>query len=103
MSRKNSIGVNVVEMYHYWLRQYSSYRQLEALFDIANQHVSNQLDRVRQAIVTKIYHVVAGFGTQHDVSIDNFEEQYSTELSRLMSEKFFCASVVLGSVNAYFY
>ncbi len=79
--------------------EYSSYRQLESRFDVAHQNIAPYLERVCLAIVDKLYPTVAGFGTEHDISLDIFEDNYGTDVIRMLSETFFDGKVILGSLD----
>ncbi len=76
------------------MREYSSYRQLESLFDVAHQNIAPYLELVRRAIVGKLYPTVDGFGTEYDISLDTFEDNYGTDVKRMLSETFFEGKVI---------
>ncbi len=85
-------------MYLWWFRQYCSYRVLEALFDVAYQHVAQHLNKVRSAIVD-IFHLVACFGEDHDVTMANIDKEYGTNMSKLITDEFYDGCIVLCSIN----
>ncbi len=92
------MDVSIVEMYLWWLRQYSSDCVLESLFNVAYKNVSGYLHRVRTGIVDNVCHLVAGFDVPHEVTADNYQETYGTEMSKLLGDTFFGCATVLGSV-----
>ncbi len=93
------MDVTQVEIYLWFLRQYSSYRVIEGLFNVAYQHVGEHLNKVRRAIVDNIYPLVAGFGADHDVTMANFDEEYGTFLSKGISDAFYDEDKILGYMD----
>ena len=97
------MDVAQVEMYLWFLHQYSSYHVIEGLFNVAYQHVCEHLNKVRRAIVDNIYPLVAGFGADHDVTMANFDEEYGTFLSKGIGDAFYDEAKILGYMDGIYH
>ena len=85
----------MTEIYLWWMRQYSSYKTIGSLFDVAYTRVGPILDEARQDIV-QVYPTVTGFSHDHDVTPKNFVEKYGTNVSKCTGDDYYGCKIVLG-------
>ena len=79
----------VTELYLWWLRQYTSYRTIGSRFDVNYTKVGAIVNVARRAIVDNVYVKVAGYGPDHDISIDDFVETYGSHVSKRTDDEFY--------------
>ena len=78
-----------------------SYHNVGSLFDVNYTKVGAIIQVARRAIVDRMYVKFAGFGPDHDVSVDDFVEKYGSHVSKRAGDEYYGGKIVLGALDGY--